>query len=640
MLNALRTTFKETPYLKWILIAVGASLIAYLGNYFVGSDTVSAGNWVARVNGAEIPEWRFQESARNLVEYYRGLFGANYESLRPQLQLGRQALDALVRKELILQDAHRLGLRSSAAELADQIRNHPGLKDASGRFIGTERYKSVMQRTYRGGYASFERSLSEDLVERQWVALVTQPVTVNDVELREIFRKRTEKTSIDYVLLTAADQQLDSEPTEAELRGWYDDHLDDFMRDSGWNIRYVVIDRQAQLQAIEIGAAEIRAYYDSNQATYTHPEQRRARHILFRVEPGATDEEREGVRQAAQSALERAQGGEDFAALVRELSDDQVSAAQDGDLGLFGRGQMLGPFEDAAFSASVGELTPVTETDFGFHVIEVTDSRPAGVTALEEVEADIRRLLQFRQIDVRMTTEANRIRGEIGSADLLEQVAATEGLTVESGYYAEGEPPAGLNPSPAFHTAVSQLAPGAISSPLRVAAGLALLVVDETLPAAPAPFEEVRSEIATRIEGQRKLAAAMEAARKAHAGQTDLAAAATKLGLEVKSATDLAPGQLPPGAGRPTPEIQAALFGDDAREGAGGVLETPEGALVYTITGRETFDPERFETEKGQLQREALEQRRAQHLQAVIERLRAQQQIEYNAAWLETIDRT
>ena len=164
--------------------------------------------------------------------------------------------------------------------------------------------------------------------------------------------------------------------------------------------------------------------------------------------------------------------------------------------------------------------------------------------------------------------------------------------------------------------------------------------MDETLPAAPAPFEEVRSEIATRIEGQRKLAAAMEAARKAHAGQTDLAAAATKLGLEVKSATDLAPGQLPPGAGRPTPEIQAALFGDDAREGAGGVLETPEGALVYTITGHETFDPERFETEKGQLQREALEQRRAQHLQAVIERLRAQQQIEYNAAWLETIDRT
>jgi len=465
-------------------------------------------------------------------------------------------------------------------------------------------------------------------------------VTVNDVELREIFRERTEKTSIDYLFVTAADQQLDSEPGETELRNWYDSHVDDYMRASGWNIRYVVIDRQAQLQAIEIDADEIQAYYDSNQATYTHPEQRRTRHILLRVEPDATDEQRAGVRQAAQSALERAQGGEDFAALVRELSDDQVSAAADGDLGFFGRGQMVGPFEEAAFSAAVGELAPVTETDFGFHVIEVTDSRDAGVTALEEVEADIRRLLQFRQIDTHMTAEANRIRDGIASADLLGQVAGSEGLTVESGYYAEGKSPAGLNPSPDFHTAVSQLAPGAVSAPLRVAAGLALLVVDETLPAAPAPFEDVRPEIATRLEGQRKLAAAVEAAQRAHAGRSDLAAAAKTLGQEVKSAIDLSPGQLPPGAGRSTPEVQTELFGDDALEGAGGVLETPEGALIYTITGRETFDPERFETEKSQLRRETLEQRRAQHLQAVIERLRSQQQIEFNAAWLETIDRT
>lgn len=639
MLNVLRSSIKETPYLKWVLILVGIGMIAYLGNYFVGSkSTGRRSDWVVRVNGVDIPQWRFRDVARNLDQYYRNLFGENYEQIKPQLQIPRQAVEALVEKELIQQDARRLGLRSSAADLAQQIRSYPGLQDASGQFIGKERYKRVLERNYPGGYATFERTLAEDLLETQWTALITQAVVVSEEDLREVFRKRTEKTEIDYVVVASADQTIDREPGDDELRQWYEEHVDNFMREAGRNIRYVVVDRESLLDTIEVSDEAIRSYYDANQATYTHPEQRRARHILFRLDPGATDEDKQGARQRAEDALERLRGGADFGALAVELSDDAVTAERGGDLGFFGRDQMVEAFAAAAFETAVGEYAPITETPYGIHVIEVTDSRPAGVTPLTDVEADIRRLLRFRQVDERVSAEAQRLRDEIGSADRLAEVAAQEGLAVESAFFNASEPLPELRPSLEFNDAVASLEPGVLSSPLRVGAGMALVVVDELLPASPAPFEDVRSAVSTALLDERTAAAALMAAQEANDRHADFEAVAKALGQDVQKSGELAPGQAPPEAGGSTPELAEILFGDGADEGDRGVIAVPNGAMVYRISRRAPFDPQRFETEKSDLRRETVQNRRAQYRQAVINQLKAQQQIEYNASWLDTIE--
>jgi peptidyl-prolyl cis-trans isomerase D len=639
MLNVLRSSIKETPYLKWVLIVVGLGMVAYLGNYFVGNRSAGGrSDWVARVNGVPISQWRFREVARNLDDYYRNLFGANYEDIKPQLQISRQAVAALVETELILQDARRLGLRNSAADLAAKIHSYPGLQDQSGRFIGKERYKRVLERNYPGGYTAFERTLGEDLLESQWTALVTQAVVVSDGELREIFRKRTEKTEIDYVVVASADQTIDNDPGEDELRRWYDDHVDTYMRDAGRNIRYVVIDRESLLDTIEVSDDDVRAYYDANQTTYTHPEQRRARHILFRLESGASDEDKQRARQRAEEALERLRNGADFAALAEELSDDAVTAKRGGDLDFFGRDQMVEPFAEAVFSTPVGEYAPITETPYGIHVIEVTDSRPAGVRPLADVADDIRQLLRFRRADDRVTAEAQRLRDEIGSADRLDEVAAREGLSVESAFFNKDEQPPGLSPSAEFADVVASLEPGALSTPVRVGAGMALVVVDEDVPASPAPFEEVRSRVTSALLDERRRAAALEAARAANDGHADFDSVAKALGQEVHHSGELAPGQAPPEAGGSTPELTEILFGDSAAEGDRGVIAVPDGAMVYRISGRTPFDPQRFATEKSGLRREIVQNRRAQHRQAIIEQMKTRQQIEYNASWLDTIE--
>jgi peptidyl-prolyl cis-trans isomerase D len=639
MLNVLRESFKETPYLKWVLAIVGIGLVAYLGNYFMDSGSSAArSDWIARVNGTEIPEWRFRQRAQQTDEYYRNLFGENYEQLKERLQIRRQTLNALVEEQVVLQDAERLGLECSSAQLAERVRTHPSLQDEEGRFIGTERYKQALARNYPGGYVAFERLLAEDLLEARWTALVTEPVRVDDDELWDLFRQRTEKTAMRYVLIEAAEQKVDRDVDEATLQRWFADHAGDYRREAGRKIRFVLVDREDLLQRIDVPAPEIQAYYEANQASYSHPEQRRARHILFRLEPGASAAERQEVRARAEGALERLRAGAEFASIARELSEDPVSAERGGDLDFFGRGVMDDAFESAVFGTAVGQIAPLTESSFGLHIIEVTDGRPAGVEPLASVEDSIRHLLRLRRVDERVRAEAERLHKAVGQAQALEQVAEREGYKVQSAFLnASGRIPE-LGATADLDRAVADLAPGVLSAPLSVGAGRVLVVVDEVLPEAPAPFEEVRDRVLAAVRDERARQSALAKARVTFERQTTLDGAAKALGLPARESGDLAPGQVPPDVGTSSAEIEATLFGPEARTGRRGVVATPGGAMIYEISRREPVDSARFETEKGRLREELLEERRSLFRQSMVDRLKSRTQIEYNPRWLEALE--
>ncbi len=641
MLNVLRESFKRGPYLKWILILVGVSLVLYLGNVFTG-DTGGSGrnDWVARVDGAEVSERSFREAARNLNQSYRDLLGASFDQLREQLTIGQRALNSLITRELVLQDARRMGLRSSPADIAALVRNHPDLQDANGQFIGKERYQNVLRRGYAGGAPAFERKLANDALFERWTDLITQAVSVSDAELQQIFRRRTEKTAIDYVIVTAESQEIDREVADEELRRWYDDHRDSYMRSEGRRVRYVVIDREAQQAAIQLSDGDIREYYDANPSAYTHQEQRRARHILFRADPAvpATEQTTEDLRAAAEAALERLRGGEEFAALARELSQDPLTADNGGDLGFFARGEMYESFEEVAFGGPVGQLAGITETPYGLHVLEVTDSRPAGLTPFADVEDEIRRLLGLQRANERLAAEAKRLHAAIGSAEDLAKIAEDENLPVERRTVIGNEPIPELGPAFEFLAMVATLEVGVLSSPIPVAAGLALVTVDEILPAAPAPFEDVKPAVTSEVLDERARRAALTAAEEALAQHGDPPAVAQRLGLEVASSGDLSPGQAPPEAGGATPDLTARLFGPDAGAGDRGAVRVPAGALVYEISSRESFDAERFESERATLFDETLQRRRDSYVQAFIQQLLTRHEVEINPAWEETLN--
>lgn len=154
-------------------------------------------------------------------------------------------------------------------------------------------------------------------------------------------------------------------------------------------------------KAVEVAEEDIAAFYTANARYFEVPEQVEASHILITV---TNDEQKAEARAKIDAIRERLVAGEDFAKLASENSDCP-SAKQGGNLGYFGRGQMVPPFEKAAFALATNEISDVVETTFGFHVIKVTDKREASKKALEEVRGDIE----------------NHLKGEKG-ADLMEKL--------------------------------------------------------------------------------------------------------------------------------------------------------------------------------------------------------------------------
>jgi len=161
--------------------------------------------------------------------------------------------------------------------------------------------------------------------------------------------------------------------------------------------------------AVQVGDEEVAAFYRENPAAFEQPEQMRARHILVAVEDGADDARKAEARARAESLLARVRGGEDFAAVARE-SSDCPSSAEGGDLGFFARGQMVEPFDAAAFALAPGETSGIVESPYGFHIIRAEERRPAGMVSEAEAAPQIREFLRNRKAEQRLADRVAELR--------------------------------------------------------------------------------------------------------------------------------------------------------------------------------------------------------------------------------------
>ncbi|MCP3977774.1 MAG: hypothetical protein GY716_00390 [bacterium] len=638
MLNVMRDNLK---HLKWVLWLVAIAMVLSLGLFFDigGGQGGVAADWAARVNGVEIPSSRLIRAARLLDEQYRSNFGENYEQLRPQLRLGSQTLQRLVQSQIIVTQATELGLEVTKEELANSIRTDPNLQGPDGKFIGEEEYKRRLRAYFRTPDATdyYEQSVREELLIRKWTVMMTQSVRVDDSELEQRHRKRSEKSAIDYVVVKSAEQNISTELGDAEVRAYYDEHTEDYFHPEGRSIRWIVVEREAELAKVQLSDDDVRQAYESNQATYSHPEQRRARHILFSLDPAGSDEDKEGVRVEAQAVLDRIQGGEDFEALARALSADTNSAKKGGDLGFFERGRMVPQFEEAAFATAVGQLAPLTETDFGFHIIEVTEAREAGLTALEEVADNIRQNLRVRRADEAVVSETQRLQGELQTADQLQVVADREGLAIQTRLVTRTDRMFESGVSPDYVNTLFAMQPGDVSAPFRVGRGMAIAVVDEVVQPGVSPFEEVENAVRGDLLNETSRAAALAAAQRQIDSGKSIEAIAKALSSEKQESGDLAPGDIVQGVGGLSPEIEQ-IFGDSVKVGDRGVIRVPAGALLYEVTTRVPFDPAQFAAAAPALRQELLTERKNQLQLALINRLRLEQDIVINTALVNNLD--
>lgn len=179
-------------------------------------------------------------------------------------------------------------------------------------------------------------------------------------------------------------------PSDADLEAYYKAHQQTFLSPEHAEIEYVVLDLAALEKGVTPSDEELRKFYNDNAARFTSPEERRASHILVKADKDSPAAERDKAKAKAEALLaEVRKAPGTFAEVARKQSDDTGSAGQGGDLDFFGRGSMVKPFEDAVFAMKKGDISNVVQSDFGFHIITLTDLRGGERRAFEQVRAEI-----------------------------------------------------------------------------------------------------------------------------------------------------------------------------------------------------------------------------------------------------------
>jgi peptidyl-prolyl cis-trans isomerase D len=630
MLQQMREWFR---YLKWILLVI---IVMFLWWVFVpggSSPPARDAGWAARVNGTTISVNRFQAYARQLDDRFQSLLGEQYAQQRSIIRIGQQAIDALVEEELLYQEAIAQGILVSRQEVAKAITRDPSLQE-NGVFIGLERYRQL----FRGGgsgVARFESQLHRDLVIEKLRNLLQDGVDVHQFEVEEAFLQRNERLIVDYLVVDRDDATAGGTPDGTEIARYYEEHLDLYTLGEGRRGLYVLFTARELAEGQEVTEAEVRQAYDRSRDTrFTRPAQRRASHILFKLDPSVSPEEDQRVQEKARSVQERARSGEDFAALAREFSEDS-SKENGGDLNFFGRGRMVKEFEEAAFSMAVGEISDLVRSSFGYHIIKVTDEREGQTISYEEAHDQ---LLQDLKMD-RARAEVLRHSTDFAraaAAGSLEAAAKSRGLTVsETGVVRAGDALPGLAASQSITARMMSMNEGEVSEAIPVPAGQAIVQVTGVTPPEPQPLSEVRSLVVENLLDDRALDAVEGAIADLRSRGGDIKALGRQLKTELRTQEDLSRGSPLPGVPS-NPGIRRQLR--DLEVGVlGGPVPTPDGLVVLSIRERRD-NLEELDLQRDSIRDSLARQKRDRLYRALLRRLREQSDIELNGPLVAALD--
>lgn len=354
---------------------------------------------VARVGRTDITQAQWDAAHRIEADRLRSAMPNIDAKLLDSAEARYATLERLVREQVVAQAADQARLSTSDARLARFLQEDPtiaSLRKSDGK-IDMDRYRQLAASqglTPEG----FENNVRLDLARQQIEAAVSASgfvaPAVADVALNAFFEKR----EVQVVNFLAKDHAAKLNPTEAELDAFYQKNQALFQAPEQAQIEYVVLDLDAVKKGIQIPEAELKAYYEQNAQRLSGVEERRASHILITAPKDAAAAEREKAKLKAAELLKSVRANPaSFADLARKNSQDPGSAAKGGDLEFFARGAMVKPFEDAAFAMKKGAISDVVESDFGFHIIQLTDINLPQQRSFEELRGGLEAELKSQQ---------------------------------------------------------------------------------------------------------------------------------------------------------------------------------------------------------------------------------------------------
>ncbi len=533
--------------------------------------------------------------------------------------MAQQVVDNLVDDHILMQEAARLGVKPTDQELALHLKDQMPFLWEGGVFNQLQ-YQQMISQRFSISVPEFEKRVLQDLaVNTRLRQIVTDNIVMTDQELRELFEQRNERIQVDYATLEAASFASGVNPTGEEIQEYFEQNKFRYRIPERRTVKLVTLDPSTAAPP-EFSDAEIQTFYNQNRYRFETPERVLAKHMLFMTtdpnEPSGAEKEGEAleaVKTNAEAALARVNGGEEFTAVAKELSEDLGTKEEGGDLGWVVRGQMpFAEFDQALFALPAGGVSELVKTELGYHIIYAEKKDPALTRPLEDVRQEIIADLAAEREQIARIERADEVTAAMRNAgDDVESVARERNLPVAVFEDIDRQrPPAGLAADPVFLGQIfSTMTPGEV---LASAAEQRTMIAKVTsiTPSRDAELAEVRDQVRADVVQSKSRELAQQRAQelfdKAQAGS--LEAAARSLGLRVTKS------DLFPRTGGVEDLAPAETLGERAFSAEVGAVLGPVSSGdrfgVYRIAAKEPADVTMFLDQRDELKGEFLEAKR------------------------------
>lgn len=425
MLTTIRS--KASSIVSYVLIGLLCLSFALFGiqNYLGEPSDVT----VATVGDQDIKKSAYENQVNSVTNLYTQQYGRDVAQLiTANNEFRAGVLNDMMNNILLGEMISDFNYSASDKDLADYIVSQATFQNENGEF----------------DQALYERVLSQNGVNVQsYEEGQRASVAINQIEQSNRFMNDYTPTKIEEALIRELNQERDIdfmtlpfsshtvEVSEQEVENYYNTNKENYLSPKRIKLDYVVMTREDIKKNISVTDEEVQNYYENNKSRYVKGEERTARHILV----NASDDEASQA-EALQKALDikqRIANGEDFAELARTLSDDSGSATRGGDLGVVNRGVMVEPFENALLSLPLNEVSEPVKTQFGYHLIEVTNITPERGQAFDEVATQIKAQLIEEMTLVEFEDNVERMKNlSFENPDLLDPIAEDLDLTIQT----------------------------------------------------------------------------------------------------------------------------------------------------------------------------------------------------------------
>ena len=620
---------------NWLIkVLLGAIVIVFIF-WGVGSFRAQRGGRVALVNGDQITLDDYREAYNNLIEQLRERFGNNLnEDMIKMLQVKKQALNQLIDKKLLVQEARRFKFRISDKELADTIMEIGAFQRAG--VFDNRLYQNVLGRL-RMTPEEFEIAQRGAMLIERLKVLITSSAKVSDQEVREWFNWANALVNIDFVRFDP-DKYKDIKASIEEIKAFFEKYKENYKTDAMVKVRYLHFDPDRYRSKVSISDEELQDYFDENQEEYNTPKTVEARHILLKVDQNAGPEDVEKARKRALDIVKMAREGKDFPELAKKYSEGPTRD-RGGYLGTFKREAMVRPFADTAFSMKAGEISEPVRTRFGWHIIKVEKVNEASVLSSDEAKKKIQKKLTENKAKNLAYDEAEAVSDvSFEGNDLLKSAKEQNLKILTTDFFTKKGPEKGIKNRAKFASAAFDLAVMEISDIQEFENGYYILQVIEKIPEKIPELKKVKEKVRVDLIQENQEAKAKKDA------DTYLSALKSGKSMTTESkhfnVTPTTTGFFKrndsiPKIGFEREVSKAAFQLTPEQKLPEKPIKGTKGYYVFQFKDRKTPEVEKFNTEKESIKQRLLQQKKARTFDALLAQIRSNSEITIKEGFLE-----